>query len=1603
MTVNKLVFGLLMGLLMVVCITPTVQAVSYNVVDAGGAWPSDVVGVYNENGSLNDRPCYEGPNGFWLYHGQWSGLDTWFIGNIKGQTEINSSGVRFFYVGSQMTPPLDTLFSNTNSALGQVKVSSSGGSPPPAPAVLSSGTVTSSSYMCQWNDVSNATGYKLDVSTSSSFTDLLPGYDPKTITIPAGTPFSERPVTAEISGLSPGTDYYTRIRSFNGFGDSVNTNAAVVTTIPQIPVVQPASSVDESSFQANWTPRSGTLTYHLYVSTAENFSSYVLNNLGVTDNDYVVTGLSPNTTYYYKVSASNTAGDSGHSSTMSVITAPDTPADINADAITSNSFAANWGAAIGASGYYLDVAADASFTSLLPAYAGINVGNVTSHTITGLVPYTDYYLRLRSYSVNGTSSPTSAYTVRTLPVEAAVTTVSVEADVFSAVVSGNIISLGVPVVSEYGFCWNTTGEPTITDDHTSNGTAISTGTFSNTIGDLLPSTQYYVRAYVHNEAGTVYGAPLSFTTLPANHAPVLNGTSVVLTGTNEDTTSAGVVISSFLNAVDEDTPADQLGIAINGSTGNGTWQYSMDGSSWSNIGIVSTAQSLLLGPSYQIRYIPDGNNGEEATFSFLAWDGYTGGNGNRVSTTSTGGYTSFSSAVGTASLTVASVNDAPVMIPTDPTMVSTNEFTNSVPVLCVGLVNAVDIDIPPNTLGMAVINVTGRGTWRYSMDGATWLDITGVSPATALLFGPTVQIRYCPDGDNGETATISYRAWDGTSGSQYAYADTTTNGGNTSFSTGQDTAAIIVTDVNDAPILISDPFVFDPTDIKTISNSCRVSTIAQMTDVDLGALSGTAVFMAHGSGVWQYSTDGGAWTSFGAVSATSALLLSSDHYIRYFPDSSSGAENAGFSFRAWDQSSGSAGTKVDVSTNGGSTAFSTNTQSASIAVTVPVYTISGQASTTGSGLAGVVMNGLPGAPVTNTAGAYTAEVNYGWSGSVTPQLTGYTFTPASRTYTGMAANQPGQDYSALINTYDINVVAAPTQGGNAACITANGIDIPYGTPVTVTAEAKSGWSFVNWTEGGMEVSSSTSYTFAAEADRNLVANFSFDPLQIVPIPTNDAVPIVLPPGLTPQDVEYRISVAEGVTDPEIQLQVQAGTAVAPQLNVTAPSQVELHVAAGTEITGPAGWDGLIGLPVISSMPSKNLGGNHFVIRVGLDSGSLDFGEPVQLYAPGQGGKQVKVIRGGTVYDITEQLSENTLTVARDTLRHGITDAKFVDGSDLYIWTTRFSEFVAYNKYNSSGGDTTFGSNGGQLSDQGVVLSIPASALRGSASIKIRQVLDSSDLAPVNGRILSRVFEVVSNYHEDLDKPARITIPFDKTKMDKGYDRISLCYYDKDSVSWREVDHVSIAGETVSGDIDRFGRFAVIAFKAVADEETRGTPVEEEPTELAGFNDTKGHWAEKNIMELVGRGCVSGYPDNSFKPERTISRAEFAVILVQAFDLTFREGKVFSDTRDHWAREYVAAANGYGIIKGYSEQFFGPDDMVSREQMAVMISLAAGFDMGNNQLGFTDRDSISVWALPYVIAASDNHILNGYPDGRFIPSGKATRAEAVTIIVNALKK
>ena len=125
------------------------------------------------------------------------------------------------------------------------------------------------------------------------------------------------------------------------------------------------------------------------------------------------------------------------------------------------------------------------------------------------------------------------------------------------------------------------------------------------------------------------------------------------------------------------------------------------------------------------------------------------------------------------------------------------------------------------------------------------------------------------------------------------------------------------------------------------------------------------------------------------------------------------------------------------------------------------------------------------------------------------------------------------------------------------------------------------------------------------------------------------------------------------------------------------------------------------------------------------------------------------------------------------------------------------------------------------------------------------------------------------------------------------------------------------------------------------------------------------------------------------------------MLLKAFQMEGEGERVFADTKSHWAKGYIAAAVAKGIADGYDSTTFGPDDVITREQMAVMVARAANLVAPGNRISFADGDKISPGAVDRVAAAVEKGIIRGYPDNTFRPQGSASRAEAVTIITRAL--
>jgi hypothetical protein len=114
---------------------------------------------------------------------------------------------------------------------------------------------------------------------------------------------------------------------------------------------------------------------------------------------------------------------------------------------------------------------------------------------------------------------------------------------------------------------------------------------------------------------------------------------------------------------------------------------------------------------------------------------------------------------------------------------------------------------------------------------------------------------------------------------------------------------------------------------------------------------------------------------------------------------------------------------------------------------------------------------------------------------------------------------------------------------------------------------------------------------------------------------------------------------------------------------------------------------------------------------------------------------------------------------------------------------------------------------------------------------------------------------------------------------------------------------------------------------------------------APLSDIAGENSEEAVNVLTELGVVSGYPDGTYKPDNIVTRAEMAVIVVRALGLAdYATGtSSFSDMGGHWSNPYVAYATSLGIIAGYPDGTFRPDKTVSYDEAATMLVAALGYN------------------------------------------------------------
>ena len=182
-----------------------------------------------------------------------------------------------------------------------------------------------------------------------------------------------------------------------------------------------------------------------------------------------------------------------------------------------------------------------------------------------------------------------------------------------------------------------------------------------------------------------------------------------------------------------------------------------------------------------------------------------------------------------------------------------------------------------------------------------------------------------------------------------------------------------------------------------------------------------------------------------------------------------------------------------------------------------------------------------------------------------------------------------------------------------------------------------------------------------------------------------------------------------------------------------------------------------------------------------------------------------------------------------------------------------------------------------------------------------------------------------------------------------------------------------------------------------------------------FKDVDNHWSKESANEVGSRLIDNGVGGGNFAPNRAITRAEFASMVVNALGLRGTNvAESFSDVDKHNVyHDEIYAAYEYGILSGYSNGKFGPNDLITREQAMKMLAKAmeiAGVnanvsdtDISSQLKLFSDSDSLSSYARKTAAICVKAGIFGGDNKGRLTPKASFTRAESATVIIKLLKQ
>ena len=364
--------------------------------------------------------------------------------------------------------------------------------------------------MMNWNVVSGANTYRLQVSTTNTFATTV--YDD-----------SARTTTSQqMPSLTTGTTYYWRVNSKISGGTSAYSSVWSFTTLgtPAAPVlIAPLDAAVNilTSPNLSWNASPGAATYHLQVSTSNTFAVMLFDDSTLTGTSQPINGLAMSTAYYWRVNAKNVAGTSAYSARSFTTIAAGTPtlvSPLNGALNQSANPTLVWNVVAGANTYRLQVSTVNTFATTV---YNDSTRTTASQAISGLAAGTTYYWRVNSKISGATSAYSDIWSFTTIGVPVAPVLTAPANAALNQPTNPTLIWNSVSGADTYRLQVSTsnTFASTVYNDSTRT-------TASQAISGLAVGTTYYWRVNAKNAAGTSnYSIVWSFTTITVPAAPVL--------------------------------------------------------------------------------------------------------------------------------------------------------------------------------------------------------------------------------------------------------------------------------------------------------------------------------------------------------------------------------------------------------------------------------------------------------------------------------------------------------------------------------------------------------------------------------------------------------------------------------------------------------------------------------------------------------------------------------------------------------------------------------------------------------------------------------------------------------------------------------------------------------------------------------------------------------------------------------------------------------------------------------------------------------------------------------------------------------------------------